>query len=102
MGKPICVNIPHSLGKAEAHRRVQQGFADIQKSIGLPGMLSTRQRWEEDRLHFEVAGLGQSLVGRLDVLADSVQIQIDLPDLLAALAESVSAKLRKRTQSLLE
>jgi hypothetical protein len=101
MGKPICVNIPHTLGKVEARRRIQQGFADIQRSMGF-GMLSAKERWEEDRLHFEVSGLGQSLVGRLDVLADSIQIQLDLPGMLAALADSLAARLRDGTRKLLK
>ena len=104
MGKPVAVNIPHTLGKTEARRRIEQGFGSIQRSLplGLAGMLSAKERWEGDRLHFEVAGLGQTLGGRLDVLADSVQIQIDVPEMLAAIADSISAKLRKGTQRLLQ
>ncbi len=101
MGKPINVNIPHTLGKAEARRRVQQGFADIQRSMGLPGILSAKQSWEGERLNFELSGLGQSLVGRLDVLVDSVQVQIELPGILAALAETISAKLKAQARKLL-
>jgi putative polyhydroxyalkanoate system protein len=100
MAKPVTVNIPHTLGKAEARRRIEQGFGSIQQ--GLAGMLSAKQTWQGDRLSFEAAGLGQTLGGRLDVLDDSVQIQIDLPEMLAALADTILAKLKQRTQKLLE
>lgn len=54
-----------------------------------------------DRLHFEGGALGQRISGRLDVLADSVQIQVDLPELLAAIADRIVGKLKQGTQKLL-
>ena len=104
MTKPITVNIPHALGKDEARRRIDQGFAHIQQQMtgGALGLVSFQKRWEADRLHLEGSMIGQKISGRLDVLADSVQMQIDLPDLLAAIAERIKAGLTKETQKLLE
>ena len=84
MARPITINIPHSLGKEEARRRIDQGFATIEQQMtgGLMKMVSFQHRWEADRLYFQGGTLGQVISGRLDVLADSVQMQIDLPDLL--------------------
>src|SRR5262245_49220501 len=101
MARPVTMTIPHALGKAEARRRVERGFTDIQRSLGVPAVFSTRQHWEDDRLLFEVSGLGQSLAGRLDVRADTVEIQLDLPGIFAALADTVLAKLRDGTRKLL-
>lgn len=104
MTKPLTVNIPHALGKDEARRRIDEGFSKIQQQLtsGALGLVSFQNRWEADRLHFEGAVIGQRITGRLDVLANSVQMQIDLPDLLAAIAERIKAGLTKETQKLLE
>lgn len=103
MGRPVTVNIPHALGKEEARRRIAEGFASMQRHLsdGLIGVLSFRERWEGDRLHFEGGALGQKTCGRLDVLDDSVQIQVDLPEMLAAIADRIVARLKQETQKFL-
>jgi hypothetical protein len=65
-------------------------------------MVSFQKRWDGDRLHFEGRGLGQQLTGRLDVLPNSVEVEIDLPEMLAAIAGNLMAKVKKQTQLLLE
>ena len=104
MTKPVSVTITHTLGKDEARRRLQEGFAKIRQQLsgGLVGMISFHDRWEGDRLHFEGGAIGQKVTGRLDVLADSVLIQLDLPELLAVIADRITGRLKKETQILLE
>lgn len=104
MATPLTINVPHSLGKDEARRRIEHGFGGIQQQLagGAMGLVSFRQWWEGDRLHFEGSAIGQRITGRLDVLADSVQIQIDLPAILAAIADRIKAALSKETRKLLE
>lgn len=69
---------------------------------GMGAMLSIQEHWEGDRLHFEGGGLGQKLTGRLDVLADSVRVEVDLPEILAAIADQIAGRLRSEGQKLLE
>ena len=104
MARPVTVNIPHALGKEEARRRIEEGFGRMRQQMtgGLVGMVTFQDRWEGDRLHFEGSGLGQKLTGRLDVRADVVEIQLDLPEILAALAERITGRLQKEGQKLLE
>jgi len=104
VARPVTVNIPHQLGKDEARRRIDEGFGRMrqQMTAGLGGMLTFQERWEGDRLHFEGSGLGQKLTGRLDVRADSVEIQLDLPEMLAAIADLISGRIRQEGQKLLE
>ncbi len=104
MARPVTVNIPHSLGKDEARRRIEAGFGQMRQQItgGLGAMLAFEERWEGDRLHFEAGGLGQKLTGRLDVMPDSVQIQLDLPEMLAAIADKIIGRLKTEGQKLLE
>jgi hypothetical protein len=104
MGKPITVSIPHALGMIEARRRIAQGFSGIQtnSSLVLGSFLSMEQRWEGDSLHFDAVGLGQKLSGRLDIRPNSVELLIDLPEIIALLADRFVAALKTGTQKLLE
>jgi len=104
VARPVTVNIPHQLGKDEARRRIEDGFGRMQQQMtgGLAGMVALQKRWEGDRLHFEGGVLGQKMTGRLDILADCVQLQLDLPEILAALAERITGRLKSEGQKLLE
>ena len=104
MARPVTVNIPHALGKEEARRRIEEGFGQMRQQMtgGMGAMVAFQERWEGDRLHFEAGGLGQKLTGRLDVMADSVRIELDLPEILAALADKIVGRLKTEGQKLLE
>jgi Putative polyhydroxyalkanoic acid system protein (PHA_gran_rgn) len=104
VARPVTVNIPHKLGKDEAKRRIVEGFGQMRQQMtgGLGAVASFQDRWEGDRLHFEGGALGQKITGRLDVLADSVRVEIDLPEILAAMADMISGRLQKEGQKLLE
>ena len=104
MARPVTTSIPHTLGKEEARRRLEAGFSTIgpQLSGGLFRMVSFQKRWDGNRLHFEGGGLGQKVSGRLDVLSNSVQIEIDLPEMLVAIATRVMTRVKSETQLLLE
>jgi hypothetical protein len=103
VSKPISVSVPHNLGREEARRRIVEGFDQIEQQItGGMGMVACQQRWEGDRLHFEASALGQKMTGRLDVSEDSLGIEIDLPAILAALADRIAGKLKETSRQLLE
>jgi hypothetical protein len=72
-------------------------------TAGMLGQMFTIQdRWVGDQLQFEGSGMGQKMTGRLDVRDDAVQIQIDLPDILAAIADKLTGTLKTEGQKLLE
>lgn len=104
MGRPIRVTLPHSLGQAEARRRIEQRFASIQGQLagGLPPGLKLEQSWSGDLLQLEGGALGQTFRGRIDVLPDAVAIEVDLPEFLAMIGERVLGTLKRETQKLLE
>jgi hypothetical protein len=108
MARPVTVSIPHSLGKDEARRRIEQGFGQLRQQMagGLSGFvgrtLSFHEHWQGDRLHFEGSGLGQKMSGRLDVRENAVDIQLDLPEILAAIADRITGRLMTEGQKLLE
>ncbi len=103
MSRPMTVSVPHKLGRDEARRRIEQGFGQLERQMtGGMGVVACQQRWEGDRLHFEAGALGQKMTGRLDVSEDSMRIEIDLPEILAALAERIAGKLKETSRQLLE
>jgi hypothetical protein len=104
VSRPISVNVPHNLGRDEARRRIEQGFGQIQQQLtgGMAGMVACQQRWEGNRLHFEASSLGQKMTGRLEVSEDSLAIEVDLPEILAMLAERITGKVKETTRGLLE
>jgi hypothetical protein len=104
MAQSVTVRIPHALGQQEARRRIEEGFGRMRTQMtgGMGAMLTFQERWDGNRLNFEASGLGQKMTGRLDVLADAVQIELDLPEFLAAIAGRISERLKSAGQKLLE
>jgi len=97
---PITVNIPHQLGRAEARRRIEAGFARIAHL--LPGSAGTqRENWVGDSVNFKVAAMGQSATGVIDVFDAEVRMKIELPGLLGILASGFRNRLQKAGQLLL-
>ena len=94
MATPITVTLPHQLGRAEARRRIENGFGKIAQA--LPGGAGTSsQRWEGDRLVFAVGALGQTVSGVIDVHDTAVRMEIQLPGVLGLLAGGLKDRLRK-------
>jgi Putative polyhydroxyalkanoic acid system protein (PHA_gran_rgn) len=100
MATPITVSIPHQLGRAEARRRIETGFAKIIDQ--LPGSAGNcSERWEGDRLIFGVAAMGQTVAGFIDVLDAAVTMEIELPGVLGMIAGVFRDRLQKVGQLLL-
>jgi hypothetical protein len=96
---PITVNIPHQLGRAEARRRIETGFAKIVHL--LPGAGNCSERWDGDRLVFSATALGQTVSGIVDVRDAEVAMEIELPGVLGMLAGALKDRLQKAGQGLL-
>ena len=100
MASPIIISIPHQLGRTEARRRIEGGFAKIIRL--LPGSTApARQHWEGDRLVFSVAALGQTVSGAIQVLDATVTMEIELPGVLHVIAGGLKDRLQKVGQLLL-
>jgi hypothetical protein len=100
MAAPITVNLPHQLGRAEARRRIEAGFAKIVQV--LPGGVGKySEHWEGDRLVFGVVTMGQSLSGIVDVSDSVVTMEIVLPGVLGLLAGGLRDRLRSAGRLLL-
>jgi hypothetical protein len=100
MTTPITVRIPHQIGRAEARRRIESGFARMIHSLpGGTGECS--ERWEGDRLVFSVGALAQTVAGVIDVDDAAVTMEIQLPGVLGLLASGLKDRLQKAGHLLL-
>lgn len=103
MARAVTVRVPHELGKAEARRRIAEGFGSIEDQLaGSAVRMRFTERWEGDRMHFSGGTFGQKVSGHVDVGEHEVLVEVVLPTLLAALAETVKGKLERQGTRLLE
>jgi putative polyhydroxyalkanoate system protein len=102
MKKPVIVTLPHQHTKAEATKRIREGLEKLKPQLA--GFASTLEdSWAGDELTFNMGAMGQSVTGRIHVMDSSVRVEVDLPWILAALAEKVRGQIEKKgSQILLE
>lgn len=100
MADPIIITIPHKLGKEEALRRTKVALGKA--SENLPVLNVEEELWSGDRMDFKVRALGQLAAGSVQVLDQSVRIEVALPGLLHKFAEVVHKTIAGRGRVLLE
>jgi hypothetical protein len=101
MAKPLVVSIPHNLGKAEATRRLQTGLTQLKSPVG-DQFASIDESWAGDRMNFHVGAMGQKIDGHLDVQEDRVNVEVQLPWILAMVAEKAKVFIQKQGTLMLE
>jgi hypothetical protein len=101
VSKPLIVSIPHHLGREEAARRIKSGLVAARTNYS--ALLTIREEtWTGDRLAFNLSALGQSAVGVIDVADYHVRLEVQLPWLLALVAEKLTPAIRKEGTLMLE
>ena len=94
MGKPLTVTIPHSLGAAQAKRRIAEGVESLRQQYASQ-ITRADIAWQGDRAELQVGALGQVITARIDVQEDHLNIEVDLPWLLQKLARPLEAFLTR-------
>jgi Putative polyhydroxyalkanoic acid system protein (PHA_gran_rgn) len=97
---PISVDVPHRLGKEEAHRRIAGGIHKLEEHI--PGGAVVRSAWTGDRLALDIASMGQDVRAEIDVRDDLVRVGLILPPALAFFTRPIEAALRRGGAAMLE
>lgn len=101
MSKPLVVSIPHHHGKQEALRRLKEGIDHLKTTYA--GKVSVLEdRWVDNVLTYRVAALGQAASGTLAVGDDQVTVTVQLPWLLALVAEKAKGLIQKEGTLLLD
>ncbi len=101
MSKPLIVSIPHNLGKEEALRRLRGGVTRLKSQFG-DKIASVDETWSGDRMDFRVGAMGQTVNGHLDVQQDHVRVEVQLPWILAMVAEKAKTFIQKQGTLMLE
>jgi hypothetical protein len=101
MSRPVVVTIPHRLGKQEAAKRLRAGFSNVRSSFG-ESFVVVKDEWEGDHLDFRASVLGQSTTGTVDVADDHVRLEVQLPWVLALLADKAKALVQRQGKLMLE
>ena len=100
MERPIDVDIPHQLGRDEAHLRIADNIHKLKDHI--PGGAShIESHWSGERLRLVVNAMGQSVEALIDVEESKVHCRIQLPGLLALFARPIEAMLKVKGGDLL-
>jgi len=92
--KPLVGVIPHRLGRQAARQRIESGLAQIHTEVAAFATIQ-EERWLEDLLEFRLGLLHQHLTGRIEVLDESVRVEIDLPWILRAVAGPIAARIQQ-------
>jgi putative polyhydroxyalkanoate system protein len=100
MNQPIEVDLPHSLGKDEARRRIANNIHKLQEHI--PGGANVQSGWTGDQLNLDVAAMGQSIAATIDVMESKVHLKVLLPPMLGMFSGMIQAALQKKGDVLLE
>jgi len=100
MERPIDVDIPHKLGRDEAHRRIADNIHKLKDHIP-GGARHIESHWSGERLRLVVNAMGQSVEALIDVEDAKVHCRIQLPGVLALFARPIEAMLRAKGSDLL-
>jgi hypothetical protein len=100
MSEPISVDLPHTLGAAEAKRRIAANIGGL--TSHLPSGAQVASAWEGDRLRLDIGVMGQQLSAGIDVQERIVRLTVLLPPALAFFGKAIEAALRKTAPALLE
>lgn len=100
MSQPIEVDLPHSLGRDEARRRIAANIGGLQNHI--PGGADVTSNWVGDRLDLSVAAMGERIEGTLDVQDNRVRVRLALPGMLGMFGGLIAGALHSKGGLLLE
>lgn len=101
MSETVTATISHTLGKAEAIRRLKEGVAHGNGRLG-PMIAIEQPTWEGDTLRLRISALGQQASATIEVLEEALRIEIALPWLLGKAVKRLLPMLRKEATLLLE
>jgi putative polyhydroxyalkanoate system protein len=100
MKKPVVVTIPHQHTKLEAKKRIREGAEKLRPTLA--GFASTiENEWDGDDMTFRMVVLKQEVAGRIHVMDGSVRVEVDLPWVLATIAEKVRGQIEKKGSQIL-
>lgn len=101
MAQPIQVNLPHTLGKSEATRRMRSRIGELPDHIP-GGLAKVEHRWTaDDKLALDIAALGAQVSALAEVDEANIRLSVQLPPILEPFRGAIESAVRKRASALL-
>ncbi|WP_298357714.1 polyhydroxyalkanoic acid system family protein [Rhodoblastus sp.] len=100
MGQIVTVDVKHSLGPEEAKRRVQAGIEAMKAKYG-EQLSFAEVQFNDMHADVVITALGHSLKGAFDFLPDCVRVSLELPWVLALVAERAKGLIAHKTETML-
>lgn len=100
MGQIVSVDVKHSLGATEAEQRVRAGIEALRAKYG-HYLTQLDIQWGEGRADAVIGAMGQTLKGALEFYPEVVRVSIELPWMLAMMAEKAKGLMTKHTDQAL-
>ena len=100
MERPIEVELPHKLGRDEAHRRIANNVHKLKDHVP-GGAAQVQSNWAGDQLNLDITALGQKVAAQIDVEETKVRCKVMLPGMLALFAAPIEAALNAKGSDLL-
>jgi (p)ppGpp synthase/HD superfamily hydrolase len=97
----LVLRIPHTLGSAEAKRRIAGAAAGV-KARYWHYLEASDFEWDANRLSFRVTALAQTIQGTIDVEEKFVELRAHLPFVIRALVKRFMPIVRDTGQKLLK
>lgn len=93
--------VPHSLGKQEARRRIEAGLPKLEQHI--PGGGSVTSNWTaEDRLSLGIEAMAQTVSVSIEIEDDRVRGDIEVPMMLSMMSGMIRDFVEKSSRIMLE
>ena len=101
MERPIEVELPHKLGREEAHRRIANNIHKLKDHMP-GGAAHVASKWVGDTLSLDITAMGQTVAAEIEVQETKVRCRVVLPGMLAFFAGPIEAALKAKGGVLLE
>ena len=101
MGKTVSVDVPHQLGAEEAERRVRIGVEALQQKFA-DKLTALHIDWTPGRANASLTIMGNAITSTTEFLPNVVRISVELPLLLALLAEKIKGSVAQHTGEMLQ
>ena len=97
MSNSIVITVPHRLGVEEAKRRIAEQLEHLRRDY-IDKLAYSEVNWDADTADLRVVALGQTVMGKICVMSDSLRIEVQLPWILAALTDKIQGVLKSKAE----
>lgn len=100
MSTPLVFDIPHTLGREEARRRIEAGLPKLERHI--PGGGTVDAAWPEpDRLELTIAAMGQKVGVTMAIADEVIHASVAVPFMLSMMAGPIGEFVRASADKML-